>query len=253
MEGASGVDGRWMGLLEPGGVFRCPGVRGGSLAGSARRRPRWKGSLRPVLLPAGFGYSLAPAARPVRGCPWNRPRGSPQPRTYSGRRRYAETGPVMFAQVNGHVAWRGGAVCKTVGSAYVGSNPTPATRFSRSKPVTLDCVTGSSVQRERLRRPLAFGCGPWVGQIQPSADVGHERSICLLTCENDQPGRHLGDTVGAAEAGRPWAMPGRSDCSRTYGGQGHAGTGGACNRLLSRTVTYAGGQSPSRGRLRSAG
>jgi Leucine-rich repeat (LRR) protein len=35
----------------------------------------------------------------------------------------------MFAQVkqvNRCVAWRGGAVCKTVGSAYVGSNPTPA-------------------------------------------------------------------------------------------------------------------------------
>jgi hypothetical protein len=66
-------------------------------------------------------------AGPVRGCPWDRPRGSPQPRTYSGQRRHAETSPVTFAQVNGDVASRGGAVCKTVGSAYVGSNPTPAT------------------------------------------------------------------------------------------------------------------------------
>jgi hypothetical protein len=32
---------------------------------------------------------------------------------------------------------------------------------------------------------------------------------------------------------------GRSGGSRTYGGQGRAGTGGACNRLLSRTVTHA--------------
>jgi hypothetical protein len=53
---------------------------------------------------------------------------------------------------------RGVAVCKTVGSAYVGSNPTPATRFRRSKPVTLDCVTGFSRERERLhRRPNICG------------------------------------------------------------------------------------------------
>src|ERR1700750_3388846 len=32
-----------------------------------------------------------------------------------------------FVQVDDYVAWCGGAVCKTVGSAYVGSNPTPAT------------------------------------------------------------------------------------------------------------------------------
>ncbi len=50
-----GYTGGGWGLLEPVGVFRRPGVRGGSLAGSARRRPRWKGSLRPVLLPAGLG------------------------------------------------------------------------------------------------------------------------------------------------------------------------------------------------------
>jgi hypothetical protein len=55
--------------------------------------------------------------------------------------------------------WPKGAVCKTVGSAYVGSNPTPATNFRRSKPVTRDCVTGFSRERERLRRPLALGVG----------------------------------------------------------------------------------------------
>jgi hypothetical protein len=43
---------------------------------------------------------------PVHGCPWDRPIGSLRPRTYSGQRRHAETGPVMFAQVNGYVAWR---------------------------------------------------------------------------------------------------------------------------------------------------
>jgi hypothetical protein len=36
---------------------------------------------------------------------------------------------MSFSQVNGHVEVQvqAGAVCKTVGSAYVGSNPTPAT------------------------------------------------------------------------------------------------------------------------------
>src|SRR5260370_19357385 len=49
---------------------------------------------------------------------------------------------VTFTQVRGHMDVQAGAVCKTVGSAYVGSHPTPATRFRRSKPVTSDCVTG---------------------------------------------------------------------------------------------------------------
>src|SRR5437763_13480140 len=47
--------------------------------------------------------------------------------------------------------WPKGAVCKTVGSAYVGSNPTPATYKPRSEPVTLVGVTGFRRERERLR------------------------------------------------------------------------------------------------------
>src|SRR5438045_952264 len=68
--------------------------------------------------------------------------------------------------------WPKGAVCKTVGSAYVGSNPTPATHLRRSKPVTLDCVTGFRRERERLRRPSAVSRGLCVGRIRPSADIG---------------------------------------------------------------------------------
>jgi hypothetical protein len=75
------------------------------------------------------------------------------------------TQPIMYRQVT--VAMP--AVCKTVGSAYVGSNPTPATSFRRSKPVTLDRVTSFSRERERLRRPSAVVCGPCVGQIRLSA------------------------------------------------------------------------------------
>ena len=55
--------------------------------------------------------------------------------------------------------------CKTVGSAYPGSNPGPATRKPRSEPVTRKCVTGSDAERERFCRPLvgyawARSCGP---------------------------------------------------------------------------------------------
>jgi hypothetical protein len=65
-----------------------------------------------------------------------------------------------------------GAYCKTVGSAYVGSNPTPATSFRRSEPVALDCVTGFSRKKERLRRPLAVPRGLSVGWIEPFDDIG---------------------------------------------------------------------------------
>ncbi len=82
--------------------------------------------------------------------------------------------------------WPKGAVCKTVGSAYVGSNPTPATRFRRSEPVTRDCVTGFYVQSERFRRPLALVCGPCVGQIRRSAAAGRERGVARVSCGNSQ-------------------------------------------------------------------
>ena len=64
---------------------------------------------------------------PVRGCPQDRRRGWPGARTYSGQRRRNEHHPVEFAQVRGYMEVQAGAYCKTVGSAYVGSNPTPAT------------------------------------------------------------------------------------------------------------------------------
>jgi hypothetical protein len=69
------------------------------------------------------------------------------------------------------IGWTGagspGAYCKTVGSAYVGSNPTPATHL-RSEPVTLDCVTGFPRERERFIRPSAVLRGLCVGRIRPS-------------------------------------------------------------------------------------
>ena len=43
----------------------------------------------------------------------------------------------VFAQVRGHLEVQAVAVCKTVGSAYVGSNPTPATPWGNG-PIAAD-------------------------------------------------------------------------------------------------------------------
>jgi hypothetical protein len=77
-------------------------------------------------VPACFGRSAC-SADGVRGCPRDPPSGCQRPRTYGGQRRRGESHSAAFAQVRGYVMGRGVAVCKTVGSAYVGSNPTPAT------------------------------------------------------------------------------------------------------------------------------
>jgi hypothetical protein len=68
----------------------------------------------------------------VRGCPRIGPRKSLWVRTYSGQRRCTECPMTSFAQVNGHVERQAGAYCKTVGSAYPGSNPGPATTSENS-------------------------------------------------------------------------------------------------------------------------
>jgi hypothetical protein len=74
--------------------------------------------------------------------------------------------PLIFAQARALQP----EVCKTVGSAYVGSNPTPATSFRRSKPVTQVCVTGSYVQRERLLRPFVLLVGyAWARSGRPQS------------------------------------------------------------------------------------
>ena len=77
-------------------------------------------------VPAYFGRSAC-SADGVRGCPRDPPSGCQRPRTYGGQRWRGECHSAAFAQVRGYVMGWGVAVCKTVGSAYVGSNPTPAT------------------------------------------------------------------------------------------------------------------------------
>jgi hypothetical protein len=75
---------------------------------------------------AGLCWSAC-CADGVRGCPCDPAAGSPRARTYSGRRRCGTLCSTVFAQVRCHMEVEAGAYCKTVGSAYVGSNPTPAT------------------------------------------------------------------------------------------------------------------------------
>ena len=69
----------------------------------------------------------ARCADAVRGCPCGRAARSTRARTYSGQRRHSGHHPVTFAQVRWCMEVQAGEYCKTVGSAYVGSNPTPAT------------------------------------------------------------------------------------------------------------------------------
>ena len=73
----------------------------------------------------------------VRGCPRGPAARSPRARTYSGRRRLSGHHPVAFAQLRWYTQMQAGAGCKTVGSAYVGSNPTPATT-SENGPLAAD-------------------------------------------------------------------------------------------------------------------
>ena len=64
-------------------------------------------------------------------------------------------GEVWKRAIQRQVKTQIGDVCKTVGSAYPGSNPGPATQKPRSEPVTRNCVTGSCAERERSVTPPA--------------------------------------------------------------------------------------------------
>jgi len=112
------------GLLCPVVCLGMPGVREGPAGWCSRGRSPAEGNLAAGGASAcGFGELYGP----VRGCPQDRRRGWPGARTYSGQRRRRGHHEGSFSQVRGHMEVQAGAVCKTVGSAYVGSNPTPAT------------------------------------------------------------------------------------------------------------------------------
>jgi len=130
-----------------------------------------------VLLPAGLGRVYGP----VRGCPRDRRHGWPGARTYSVQRARRKPHEVSFPQVRDHVEVQAVAYCKTVGSAYVGSNPTPATRFRSSK-------AGDAGLRHRLLRGKGavhqtVGCVLWAmrGPDPAVRQHGRARSRCLLS------------------------------------------------------------------------
>ena len=103
-------------------------------------------------------------------------------RTHCGRRRPRKEPRTAYALVNGVRLLRRRAVCKTVGSAYVGSNPTPATT----------CGNG----------PLAAETRPW-GRfllVMPCISVCHCASRCRgvhgRIADVVRAGCAVGDTVG---------------------------------------------------------
>ena len=163
-----------------------------------------------MLLPAGLG--VLRLLRAACTCLYvDRPCESAGVRTYGVQRIRHEHHRASFVQVRCHVELQAGAYCKTVGSAYVGSNPTPATHLRRSEPVTLNCVTGFCVQNERLRKPSALFRGLCVGWIRSSPGRCGYRLRCLLSCGNASGGGCLRAVLRAGQARWPWAMRGTGD------------------------------------------
>ena len=130
-------------------------------------------------------------SRCFRGrCPWLSaclPRKLPRARTYSGQRCRAEWHTTSFTQVNSYVKEQAGAVCKTVGFAFGGSNPPPATT----------CENGPSAADTRL-------CGPFL--LGPA--MCHLVALCtgVLRCPRTYSGRRpAARTVGVTAGfhGRP--------------------------------------------------
>jgi hypothetical protein len=122
------------------------------LAGSGARAAR--GVSRARCPPSGLCWS-AYCTDSVRGCPRHPAAGSPRARTYGGQRRCGKPYPMLFAQFRGHVEVQAGAGCKPSGQPTLVRTQYLPPNFRRSKPVTLDCVTGFSREKERLHEPSA--------------------------------------------------------------------------------------------------
>jgi hypothetical protein len=107
-------------------IAEHPGLAGVIFSGRRSRCPDCGGRSASA---CGFG-----TVRGCRGCPSIWRQGSPGARTYGVQRVCCKRHLASFAQVRGHVGVWAGAGCKTVGSAYVGSNPTPATSCENGPP-----------------------------------------------------------------------------------------------------------------------
>ena len=168
------------------------------------------GRSRTKAVPSGLRWSAC-CADSVRGCPRDPAAGSRRVRTYSGRRRRGEPNSVVFTQVRGHVEVQAGAVCKTVGSAYVGSNPTPATT----------CGNGPLAAETRLAGRFLL--------VAPCIAMCHCESICRgvhgRIADGVRAGRAVGVTVGFPRTATD--RPGQEPFSRPQVGcRHHAPPGG---------------------------
>jgi hypothetical protein len=108
--------------------------------------------------------------------------------------------------------------------------------------VTLDCVTGFSVQNERLRKPSALFRGLCVGRIEPFDDIGRDRFRCHPSCGNSDERSCLQLVTRVCWSWRAWGYAWDQGpvhghiANRVWGG-----ANGSYNRLLSPSVTTVGG------------
>ena len=148
---------------------------------------------------------------PVRGrmCPE-----IPRPRTYSGRRWPGKCASDIVCAGQRPKLGAEGAGSKTVGSAYVGSNPTPATLFQQVK-------AGVTGWWRRLLRAVASGlwtvgeglwasCGPnlGIGPLFDSCSISWPQQVRRLLSAVLFRGP-LGADVGLRAVGGPGEIHGR--------------------------------------------
>src|SRR5208337_2289577 len=100
--------------------------------------------------------------------------------------------------------WPKGAVCKTVGSAYVGSNPTPATTCENG-PLAAETRPGGpfrschGVYQGASLWVDAWQCARTYGVQRPGKTSGaYNRSLCYLVAVGQGK-----DAIGRREAGQP--------------------------------------------------
>ncbi len=195
MEGPSGAGGGWIGFAVPVVCSSIAGAREVRLGGARVVGPGAGES-------GGRGASACGFAElyvAVRSCPQDRGRGWPGARTYSGQRARRKPQELSFPQLRGYMEVQQVAVCKTVGSAYVGSNPTPATT-SENGPLAAETRPGGPFPS---RHAMYQGGSPRVDAWQ---------------CPRTYSGQRPGETCGAYNRSLP----------RTGGRTGVVKTSAAC-------------------------
>ena len=124
----------------------------------SRGRSRRKGTRQPEV-PSACGFVVLYG--PVRGCPQDRRRGGPGARTYSGQGPRREPHGEPFPQFRDGMEMQVVAGCKTVGSAYVGSNPTPATTCENGPPAAEPRPGGPFPSRHAMYQDVSRWVDAW--------------------------------------------------------------------------------------------